>query len=60
MEMGGWHRGNRKRERSGRSILKIYIIYILRNRLQSTCVDLMGFGEVTTSEKSQLEELRFR
>ena len=51
--------GRTKRERSGRSILKICIIWILRNRLQSTCVALIGFGEVTTSEESQLEELRF-
>ena len=33
---------------------------ILRKKLQSTCVVLMGFGEVTTSEESQLEELRLR
>ena len=39
------------------SILKICIIYILRNRLQFTCVALMGFGDVPTSEESQLEEL---
>ena len=32
----------------GRSILKICIIQILRNRWQSICVAFMGFGEVTT------------
>ena len=26
--------------------------------MQSTCVDLMGFREETTLEKSQLEEMR--
>ena len=30
----------------------------LRNRLQSTCVVLMGFGEITISEENLLEELR--
>ena len=33
---------------------------ILGKRLQSTCVALMEFKEVTTSEESQLEELRLR
>ena len=47
-EMGGWHRGREKQERSGKSILKICIIQILRKRLQSTCVALMEFREVTT------------
>ena len=31
---------------------------MLRKRLQSTCLALMGLGEVTTLEESQLEELR--
>ena len=44
----------------GRSILRAFIIHIARNRLQSTCVDLMGFGEATTSEGNRLEELRLR
>ena len=60
MKMEEWHRGRIKRERSRRSILKICIIQILRKRLQSTCVALMGFGEVTDSEESELEELRMR
>ena len=38
--------------------MKICIIQILRKGLQSTRVALMGLGEVTTSEESQLEELR--
>ena len=58
MEMGGWHRERMKCEGSGRSILKLCINKILRKRLQSTCVALIGV--VTTSEKSKLEELRFR
>ena len=33
-----------KCEGSGINILKICIIYILRNRLKFTCVTLMGFG----------------
>ena len=41
----------------GRSILKICTIQILKNRLQSICVALMGFRDVTTSEESLLEEL---
>ena len=49
-----------KCESSGRSILKICIIKTLMKRLQSTCVALMGYGEVTNSEESQLEELRLR
>ena len=32
-----------------RRILKISIIWILRNKLESTCVALIGFGEVTTT-----------
>ena len=32
----------------------------LRKRLQSTCVALMAFREVTTLEESRLEELRLR
>ena len=32
----------------------------LRKRLHSKCVALMGFGEVSTLEESELEELRFR
>ena len=35
------------------SILKTCIILMSRKRLQSTCVALMVFGEVTTSEESQ-------
>ena len=38
----------------------LYNIYILRKILQYTCVASMGFGEVTTLEESQLEELRLR
>ena len=38
----------------------LYNIYILRNRWQPTCVTLMGFGVVTTSEESLLKELRLR
>ena len=45
----GWHRGSTKCERSGRSILKICIISILKTELR---VALMGFGEATTSEES--------
>ena len=33
---------------------------MLKNRLQITRVGLMGFGEVTNLEESQLEELRFK
>ena len=40
--------------------MKIYIIKMLRNRLQSTCMALMGFGEVITSEESVLQKLRLR
>ena len=36
MEMGSWHRERMKCEESEKSILKIYTIYILRNKLQST------------------------
>ena len=39
-------------------VRKTCIIYIVRNRLQSTYAALMGFGEETTLEESQLEELR--
>ena len=41
----------------GRSIMRICIIWILRNRLHSTCVALMEFGEATTLEESQLGEI---
>ena len=50
MEMGGWHNDRMKYEGYGRNILKICRIYILMNRLKSTCVALMGFGEVTNLE----------
>ena len=58
--MGGWHKERMKCEGFGRSILKICIIKILRKRLQFTCVALMGFGEVTSSEESLLEKLRLK
>ena len=43
--MGDWHKENLKFEGFGRSISKICIIYILRNRLQSTYVALIRFGK---------------
>ena len=52
--------GEDEARKIGRSILKIRIILILRKRLQSKCVALMGFGDVTNSEESHLEELRLR
>ena len=58
--MGDWHREGMKCKRSGKSILNFRKIKILKKRLQSTCVTLMGFGGVTNSEGSQLEELRLR
>ena len=58
--MGGWHRERMKCHGSGRIILKICIIYILRNRFQFTCTALMGFREVTILEESQLVELKMR
>ena len=42
----------------GRSIMWIFIIQLLRKKLQSTCVALMGCGEVTTLEESQLGDRR--
>ena len=36
-----------------RITLRIFIVYIFRNRLQSTCVALMVFREAITSEESQ-------
>ena len=45
--MGGWHKESMKCEGLGRSILKK-----LKKKMQSTCVALMGFGEVTTWEES--------
>ena len=41
--MGGWYKERMKLKVFGSSILKICIIYIIRNRLQFTCVALMGF-----------------
>ena len=32
----------------------------IRNQLQSTCMALMEFGEVTTSEETQLKKLRLK
>ena len=52
MEMGGWYWKSLKFEEFRKSIMKIFIIQMLRNRLQSTCVALMEFGEATTSEES--------
>ena len=45
MEMGVWHWERLKFEGFGRSVMKIFIIYIPENRLQSTFVDLMWFGD---------------
>ena len=53
--MGDWHKEKMKCEGYERSILKI-----LKNRWQSKCVTLIGFGEVNTSEESQYEDLRLR
>ena len=58
--MGSWHWERLKCEGFGRSILKICLIQILRNRLQFIYVLLKGFGEVTNSEESRLGELRLR
>ena len=55
---GNWRLAQGKDEL--RRILKICIIYKLKNKFQSTCVALVEFGEVTTSEESQLEEQRLR
>ena len=44
--------GEDELERCG-SILKTCIILMLRKRLQPTCVALMVFREITTSEESQ-------
>ena len=60
MEMGGWHRERIKYKGFGRNILKIFIIQILRDRLQSTCVALMGIGEATTLKESQLGEQKLK
>ena len=45
-----------------RKIWKDYFedLYNIDLRIQSRCVALMGFGEVTNSEESQLEDLRLR
>ena len=48
--MGGRHWKRLKCEGFRKSILRIPLIKIARSRLHSTCVALMGFGEVTTSE----------
>ena len=57
--------GNGMRAQGENEVRKIWKEYFgdlynidTSNRLQSTCVALMGSGEVTTSEESQLEELR--
>ena len=57
---GSRHWKRLKCEGFGRNILRICIIYIARNRLQFTCVAMMGFREAATSEESRLGELRLR
>ena len=60
---GGWHWEKLKcknKNKKGRSIFKIRIKLIHRNRLQFTCLVLMGFGEATTLEESQLGEVTLR
>ena len=49
-----------KYEGFGRSIMRICIIYILRNWLQFTCVALMEIGKATPLEESRLGERRLR
>ena len=55
--MESWHLNRLKCEGFGIIILKVFI---LTNRLQSTCVSQMRFGEATTSEESRLEKLKLK
>ena len=54
----GWYWKRLKYKGFGRSIMRICIIQIPMNRLQSTCVALMEYKEATTLEESQLGEWR--
>ena len=61
MNGGKVERCSRIKDRNGRLALgEDKLQRILKSKFHSTCVALMAFGEVTTSEKSQLEELRLR
>ena len=51
--MGGWHRERMKCKGSGRSIFEDMYHIDTQDRLQSTCMALMGFGGITTLEESQ-------
>ena len=44
----------------GKNILKIFIMKILRKKLESTCVAMMGFEGKTILEESQLEKPKLR
>ena len=52
--------GEDKKEVLRRIILMIYIMWILKSRVQSTFLALMVFREVITSTDSRLGELSWR
>ena len=58
--MGGWHFERLSCEGFGKNILKIFIMWILKKKLESTYVAMMGFDEETISEENRLEKLKLR
>ena len=54
--MGGWQWERMKSEGFGSSIFEY--LYILKSRVQSTCVASMVFREVTDLEENLLRELK--
>ena len=53
----GWHWKRLRCEGFGRSILRIFIIYIPKNRLQSTCVAFMAFEISRTEVEGRVAKL---
>ena len=56
--MGGWHSEKLSCKGFAKNILKIFIMQILRKKLESTCMAMMGFEKEIILEENQLEKLR--
>ena len=56
--MGNWHFERLRCEEFGKNILKIFVMSILKKKLESTCVAMMRFEDETVLEENQLEKLK--
>ena len=58
MGMGGWYFERLRCKGFEKNILKIFVMYILRKKLETTCVAMMGHEEESILEENQLEKLK--